>query len=64
MIKDVGDNKVRVIKSVREATGLGLKEAKELVEAAPSEVTQYNSLIEAQELRDELETLGATVTIK
>ena len=39
-------------------------EAKELVEAAPSEVTQYSSLIEAQKLRDELETLGANVTIK
>lgn len=64
VINDVGDNKVRVIKSVREATGLGLKEAKELVEAAPSEVTQISSLIEAQELRDELETLGANVTIK
>jgi len=59
-----GANKVAVIKAVREATGLGLKEAKDLVEGAPSVVKEAVSKEEGEELKKKLEAAGATVTLK
>ena len=59
-----GANKVSVIKAVREATGLGLKEAKDLVEGAPQVLKEAASKEEADELKAKLETAGATVTLK
>jgi large subunit ribosomal protein L7/L12 len=59
-----GDNKVGVIKAVRGATGLGLKEAKELVEGAPAPVKEGASKEEADELKSQLEEAGATVELK
>ena len=59
-----GANKVSVIKAVREATGLGLKEAKDLVEGAPQVLKEGVSLADAEELKAKLETAGATVTLK
>jgi len=59
-----GANKVAVIKAVREVTGLGLKEAKDLVEGAPSNLKEGVSKEEAEELKKKLEETGATVTVK
>jgi large subunit ribosomal protein L7/L12 len=59
-----GDNKINVIKVVRSATGLGLKEAKDLVEGVPSKVKEGVSKEEAEKLKKELEEAGAKVTIK
>ena len=59
-----GDKKVGVIKAVREATGLGLKEAKELVEGAPAPIKEGVSKAEAEELKKKLEEAGATVELK
>ena len=59
-----GENKVGVIKAVRGATGLGLKEAKELVEGAPAPVKEGASKEEADELQGQLEEAGATVELK
>lgn len=59
-----GGNKVAVIKAVREATGLGLKEAKDLVEGAPSAVKEGVSKEEAEELKKKLEEAGAEVKLK
>lgn len=59
-----GDNKVGVIKAVRAATGLGLKEAKGLVESAPAPVKEGASKDEAEELKKQLEEAGATVELK
>ena len=59
-----GANKVAVIKAVREVTGLGLKEAKDLVESAPAAVKEGVSKEEGEELKKKLEEAGATVTIK
>lgn len=59
-----GANKVAVIKAVREITGLGLKEAKDLVEGAPSVLKEAVSKEEAEELKKKLEETGATITIK
>src|SRR5690349_2447507 len=58
-----GDNKINVIKVVRSATGLGLKEAKDLVEGVPSKVKEGVSKEEAEKLKKELEDAGAKVTI-
>ncbi|MDR1522186.1 MAG: 50S ribosomal protein L7/L12 [Streptococcaceae bacterium] len=60
----VGDSKVKVIKAVRQATGLGLKEAKELVDGAPSAIKKNISKEEAQALKSSLEEVGATVALK
>ena len=60
----IGDAKVKVIKAVREATGLGLKEAKELVDSAPKMVKEGVSKAEAEELKKKFEEVGATVTLK
>jgi len=59
-----GDNKVGVIKAVRGATGLGLKEAKDLVESAPAPIKEAASKGEAEELKKTLEEAGATVELK
>ena len=63
-LTEVGPNKVKVIKVVREATGLGLKEAKEVVDGAPQVVTEGVSKAEAEEMRTKLEAEGAKVTLK
>jgi large subunit ribosomal protein L7/L12 len=59
-----GANKVAVIKAVREITGLGLKEAKDMVEGAPSVLKEAVSKEEAEEIKKKLEETGATITIK
>ncbi|GAA5018782.1 50S ribosomal protein L7/L12 [Acinetobacter puyangensis] len=59
-----GANKVAVIKAVREATGLGLKEAKDLVEGAPQVLKEGVSKEDGEELKKKLEAAGATVTLK
>ncbi len=59
-----GDNKVAVIKAVRAATGLGLKEAKEMVEGAPAAVKEGVAKAEAEELKKTLEEAGASVELK
>lgn len=60
----VGDQKVKVIKAVREATGLGLKEAKAVVDGAPAPVKEGISKEEAEALKASLEEVGATITLK
>ncbi len=64
MLKDVGANKINVIKTVREVTGLGLKESKDLVEAAPTTVKEGISKDEVATLKEKLEAAGATVEVK
>ena len=59
-----GDKKINVIKAVREATGLGLKEAKELVDGAPAPIKENIAKAEADELKAKLEGAGATVELK
>ena len=63
MLKDAGANKIAVIKVVREATGLGLKEAKDLVEAAPKAIKENAPKAEAEELKAKLTEAGATVEL-
>jgi len=64
VLKSSGDKKIQVIKVVRAATGLGLKEAKDLVEAAPKTVKEGLQKDEAEKLKKELEEQGATVELK
>jgi len=59
-----GDNKVSVIKAVRAITGLGLKEAKEMVEGAPSTIKEGAAKAEAEEVKKQLEEAGAAVELK
>ena len=61
---EVGPNKVKVIKVVREATGLGLKEAKEVVDGAPKVIKEAAAKAEAEEIKTKLEAEGAKVTLK
>jgi len=63
-LTEIGPNKVKVIKAVREATSLGLKEAKELVDNAPKMVKQGISKEEAEALKKSFEEVGAKITIK
>ena len=63
-LTEVGPNKVNVIKVVRELTGLGLKEAKDLVDSAPKMVKEQVSKAEADDLKAKLEEQGAKVTLK
>jgi len=63
-LKGAGEQKINVIKVVREITGLGLKEAKELVEAAPKMVKENVKKEEAEEIRKKLSEAGATIEIK
>ena len=62
--EEVGANKVKVIKVVREVTGLGLKEAKEVVDGAPKVLKEAASKDEANEIKEKLEAEGAKVTLK
>ena len=64
ILKDVGAEKIKVIKVVREATGLGLKEAKELVDGAPSTLKENVSKDEAASIEAKFKEVGATVEIK
>lgn len=64
VLKEFGSNKINVIKEVRAITGLGLKEAKELVEGAPKDLKEAVSKEEAQKIKEALEKAGATVEIK
>lgn len=64
VLEGFGDKKIGVIKVVRQATGLGLKEAKDLVEGVPSKVKEGLSKADAEKLKKELEEAGATVSIK
>ena len=64
ILASAGDKKINVIKEVRAITGLGLKEAKELVEGAPKPVKEGASKDEANELKEKLEGAGATVELK
>ena len=63
-LTEVGANKVKVIKVVREVTGLGLKEAKEVVDGAPKVLKEAASKDEANEIKEKLEAEGAKVTLK
>ena len=63
-LTSAGDSKVKVIKVVREVTGLGLKEAKDLVDSAPKVIKEGVSKAEADELKAKLEEQGASVTLK
>lgn len=63
-LTDVGANKVKVIKVVREVTGLGLKEAKDLVDGAPKMVKEGAAKAEAEDIKAKLEAEGAKVTLK
>ena len=64
VLKEVGDNKIKVIKAVRELTGLGLKEAKELVDGAPSNIKEGIEKAEAEAIKTQLEEVGAEVVLK
>lgn len=64
VLAKVGDNKINVIKVVRAITGLGLKEAKDLVEAAPKSVKDDVAKAQADEMKKQLEEAGATIEIK
>jgi large subunit ribosomal protein L7/L12 len=64
ILDGVGDKKIQVIKVVRELTGLGLKEAKEVVDGAPKTVKEAVSKQEAEEMKAKLEDVGATVVLK
>lgn len=63
-LKSAGDQKIQVIKILREVTGLGLKEAKDLADAAPKVVKENASKEDAEELKGKLEAVGATVELK
>ena len=64
ILKEVGSEKIKVIKVVREVTGLGLKEAKDLVDAAPKSVKAGVAKAAAEEMKAKLEAAGATVELK
>lgn len=64
ILTDIGANKIQVIKVVREITGLGLKEAKDLVDGAPNPVKEKVSKEEAETIKSKLAEVGATVNIK
>jgi ribosomal protein L7/L12 len=64
VLKDAGTQKIQVIKVIRAATGLGLKDAKDLVDAAPRTVLSFRDQAEAEKLKKELEAEGATVELK
>ena len=64
ILEGIGDKKIQVIKVVRELTSLGLKEAKEVVDSAPSTVKEAVSKEEAEQMKAKLEDVGATVVLK
>jgi len=63
-LKDIGPNKINVIKAVREVTSLGLREAKELVESAPTAIKEGIAKEEADDIKGKLEEAGAAVEVK
>tara|TARA_Y100001935_G_scaffold235767_1_gene219941 strand:- start:38 stop:424 length:387 start_codon:yes stop_codon:yes gene_type:complete len=64
VLEQVGDKKINVIKAVRELTGLGLKEAKDMVDGAPSTIKEAVSKDDADSMKSKLEEAGATVALK
>ncbi|MEC7163814.1 MAG: 50S ribosomal protein L7/L12 [Pseudomonadota bacterium] len=64
VLASAGDQKINVIKEVRAITGLGLKEAKEIVESAPKDLKEDVPTAEADELKEKLEAVGATIELK
>jgi large subunit ribosomal protein L7/L12 len=64
ILRDVGSNKINVIKAVREVTSLGLKEAKDLVDGAPKTVKEGATKAEAEEIKKKFEAVGAKIEIK
>ena len=64
VLKEVGAEKIKVIKAVREITGLGLKEAKEVVDGAPSNLKENVEKAEADDIKAKLEAVGAVVEVK
>ena len=64
VLKEVGANKIKVIKVVRDATGLGLKEAKDLVDGAPKTVKENVAKADAEEMKKKFEEAGATVELQ
>ena len=64
VLKEVGSEKIKVIKAVREITGLGLKEAKALVDGAPSNIKEGIEKAEAEAIKTQLEEVGAVVELK
>ena len=64
VLEGIGDKKIQVIKVVRELTGLGLKEAKEVVDSAPGPVKEGVTKVEAEEMKAKLEEVGAAVALK
>ena len=64
VLSEIGAQKIKVIKVVREITGLGLKEAKDLVEAAPKNIKEGVSKEEAEQIKEKVEAEGAKVTLK
>lgn len=64
ILAKTGDNKINVIKAIRTITGLGLKEAKDLVESAPAAVKEGVNKAQAEEIKKQLEEAGATVEVK
>ncbi|OOM11226.1 50S ribosomal protein L7/L12 [Clostridium saccharobutylicum] len=64
VLANAGDNKIKVIKAVREITGLGLKEAKEIVDGAPKTLKEGVSKEEAEDMKAKLAEVGATVEVK
>ena len=64
LLKEVGDQKINVIKAVKEATGLGLKEAKDIVDSAPKVIKEGLKKEEADELKKKLEEVGAIVELQ
>ena len=64
VLAEVGGNKIQVIKAVREATGLGLKEAKEIVDGAPSTIKEAMPTADAEALKAKLEEAGAKIELK
>jgi large subunit ribosomal protein L7/L12 len=64
ILKSAGEKKIEVIKAVRGITGLGLKEAKDLVEGAPKTIKESVSKAEAEEMKKKLEDAGATIELK
>ncbi len=64
VLEGIGDKKIQVIKVVRELTGLGLKEAKDLVDGAPNTVKEAAGKVEAEEMKAKLENVGAAVALK
>ena len=64
ILQGIGDNKIAVIKAVRSITGLGLKDAKDIVEGAPKSLKESVSKVEADEMKNQLEEAGASVELK